>query len=311
MKLLHSLEPDLDEVRLGAVTIGNFDGVHHGHARILEELRRQADRVEGPAVVFTFSPHPVQILRPQETPTPLSWPTRKAELLAELGVDAMIAYPTDRKLLQLSPESFFTAIIVEQLSAKVLVEGPNFFFGKNRSGDIDLLKQLCRSAHVTLRVVEPLKTNGEVVSSSRLRQLIQTGEVGAARKMLTQPYRIRGTVSPGARRGATIGFPTANITALTTLCPAPGVYAGRAFLDQGRWDTAIHIGPNPTFNENELKVECHLLGFSDSLYGKPLEVEFLERLRDVCVFASVSQLQDQLARDVEQTKHVCARATAP
>ena len=214
MKLLHSLEPDLDEVRLGAVTIGNFDGVHHGHARILEELRRQADRVEGPAVVFTFSPHPVQILRPQETPTPLSWPTRKAELLAELGVDAMIAYPTDRKLLQLSPESFFTAIIVEQLSAKVLVEGPNFFFGKNRSGDIDLLKQLCRSAHVTLRVVEPLKTNGEVVSSSRLRQLIQTGEVGAARKMLTQPYRLPGCpprryhrVSHGEHHGAHYAMP--------------------------------------------------------------------------------------------------------
>ena len=310
MKLFHSLEPSPGEVRLGAITIGNFDGVHHGHARILRELRRQADRLNGPAVVFTFSPHPVQILRPQQTPPPLTWPERKSALLAELGVDAMIAYPTDRELLELSPEKFFQVIVHDQLAAKALVEGPNFCFGKGRSGDIDTLQHLCRDAQIDLHVVDPLLTNDSVVSSSRLRQLIQAGDVRHAQQLMTHPYRIQGTVVSGERRGATLGFPTANLAEISTLCPAPGVYAGRAFVNQTTWNTAIHIGTNPTFNEDELKIECHLLDFSESLYGESLEVEFLERLRDVFPFNSVAQLQDQLKQDVEQTRQVCSQFTS-
>ena len=305
MKLLHSLEPGLGEIRLGAITIGNFDGVHHGHARILRELRRQADRVHGPAVVFTFSPHPVQILRPQQTPPPLTWPERKSVLLAELGVDAMIAYPTDRKLLELSPQMFFQTIVHEELAARAVVEGPNFYFGKGRRGDINTLEQLCEGADVDLHVVEPLMTADGIVSSSRLRQLIQAGDVHRAQQLMTQPYRIQGTVIPGERRGATIGFPTANLDQVSTLCPAPGVYAGRAFVKQSTWDTAIHIGTNPTFQENELKIECHLLDFSESLYGQSLEIELLQRLREVVPFNSVRELQDQLNRDVDNTRKVC------
>ncbi|MEE3369075.1 MAG: bifunctional riboflavin kinase/FAD synthetase [Planctomycetota bacterium] len=309
MKLFHNLEPGLSELRLGAITIGNFDGVHHGHARILRELRRQADRVRGPAVVFTFSPHPVQILRPQQTPPPLTWPERKSVLLGELGVDAMIAYPTDRELLELSPKMFFQTIVHGELAAQALVEGPNFYFGKGRSGNIATLQQLCQESEVNLHIVEPLLAPDGVVSSSRLRQLIQTGDVQRARQLMTQPYRIQGTVVPGERRGATIGFPTANLDRVSTLCPAPGVYAGRTFINQSTWDTAIHIGNNPTFQEDEVKIECHLLDFSESLYGQSLEVEFLKRLRDVVPFNSVSELQEQLHRDVDNTRNVCREFT--
>lgn len=311
MKLFHSLESGLGGIRLGAITIGNFDGVHHGHARILKELRRQADRVHGPAVVFTFSPHPVQILRPQQTPPPLTWPERKSVLLAELGVDAMIAYPTDRELLELSPKMFFQTIIHDELAAQAIVEGPNFYFGKGRSGNIDTLQQLCQDAEIDLHVVEPLMESDGVVSSSRLRQLIQAGDVHRAQQLMTQPYRIQGTVVPGERRGASIGFPTANLDRVSTLCPAPGVYAGRTFINQSTWDTAIHIGTNPTFQEDEQKIECHLLDFSESLYGQSLEIEFLERLRDVVPFNSVRELQDQLHRDVKRTRELCKQFTAP
>ena len=144
----HALIRDLarlpSELRGGAVAIGNFDGVHLGHARIAERLIERAREVGGPAVVFTFDPHPVRILRPQEAPPPLTWTDRKAELLGELGVDAMIAYPTDEELLRLSPEEFFDGIVREPLAAQALVEGPNFNFGRGRAGTIDVLRRLCQ-----------------------------------------------------------------------------------------------------------------------------------------------------------------------
>jgi riboflavin kinase/FMN adenylyltransferase len=306
LKLLRSLDELTAEHRGGAVSIGNFDGVHRGHARIVERLLAQAKRVSGPSVVFTFDPHPVRILRPEFCPPPLTWTERKAELLAELGVDEMIAYPTDEALLLLSPEEFFERIVRRALDARAMVEGPNFYFGRGRAGDIDLLGQLCDSAGVSLEVVQPFEFGGEYVSSSRARKLIAEGNVKESAAMLTRPYRIRGMVTHGAGRGAKIGFPTANVSAIDTLLPAPGVYAGRATAGTLSRPAAINIGPNPTFGEQGLKVEAHLLDFHGPLYGEPIEVDFLARLRDIQKFSSIGELQEQLARDVERTRHIAA-----
>ena len=226
MKLLRTLDDVTDAVRHGAVTIGNFDGVHRGHARLLERLGDQARQVGGPAVVFTFDPHPIRLLRPEAAPPPLTWAERKAELLAELGVDVLLAYPTDEALLQLTPQEFFTRIVGQALQARAMVEGANFGFGCGRSGNIRTLAEFCAAAGVRLEVVEPVSDGAEAVSSSRVRQLLQAGDVAAARRMLTRPYRIRGLVTHGARRGATLGFPTANVEAVDTLVPGLGVYAG-------------------------------------------------------------------------------------
>ncbi len=226
MKLLRDLHDLPETVRGGAVAIGNFDGVHLGHARIVERLLAQAKAIGGPAVVFTFDPHPVRILRPEQAPPPLTWTDRKAELLAELGVDTTIAYPTDEALLRLAPAEFFQQIVTAALGAKAMVEGANFFFGHNRTGTIDVLRQLCESKNIALEVVEPVVIDGEAVSSSRVRKLISAGRVDEANRLLTGPYRIRGMVRHGAARGAKIGFPTANVDAIDTLLPGPGVYAG-------------------------------------------------------------------------------------
>jgi riboflavin kinase/FMN adenylyltransferase len=298
--IIRSLENPPADVRSGAVSIGNFDGVHRGHARIVNRLRQSAAQVGGPAVVFTFDPHPVRLLRPQAAPPPLTWTERKAELLSELGVDAMIAYPTDEELLQLTADAFFARIVRDRLDARAMVEGPNFYFGRGRSGNIQLLERLCKDAEVQLQVVEPLVEQGDYVSSSRVRQLIQCGDVQQAAELLTQPYRIRGLVTHGARRGAKLGFPTANVGAIDTLLPACGVYAGRAINGTNRWPAAIHIGPNPTFGERLSKVEVHLIGYSGNLYGQPLEVDFLARLRDIQPFDSVDALKQQLASDVQR-----------
>jgi len=296
--------PDLDDpmLRGGAVTIGNFDGVHRGHARIIQQLKALAREVGGPAVVFTFDPHPVRLLRPDAVPPPLTWTDRKADLLAELGVDTMIVYPTDEALLSLEPEAFFQQIVVQRLQARAMAEGPNFFFGRQRAGNISTLGTLCDAAEMRLEVVEPLKVAGEYVSSSRVRQMVAAGDVSAANQLLTSPYRIRGMVTHGAARGAKLGFPTANVDAIDTLLPAKGVYACQAICEEGSWPAAVNIGPNPTFGEDLLKVEVHLIGYAGSLYGKPLEVDFLQRLRDIRSFDSIEQLKLQLSRDVEAAR---------
>ncbi|HEV3025467.1 MAG TPA: riboflavin biosynthesis protein RibF [Pirellulales bacterium] len=308
MKLLRDLASLSDELRGGAVAIGNFDGVHLGHARIAERLIAQARQVGGPALVFTFDPHPVRLLRPALAPPPLTWTDRKAELLAALGVDAMIAYATDEALLALTDREFFDRVVRGSLAAKAMVEGPNFFFGRDRTGNIDVLRTFTAQARMTLEVVEPVFVDGEIVSSSRVRKLLSAGRVDDARRMLTQPYRIRGMVTHGAGRGARIGFATANVDAVDTLLPGVGVYAGLGLAQGRRWPAAINVGPNPTFGEHALKVEVHLIGFQGSLYGEPLEVDFLSRIRDVRPFGSVEELKSQLTRDVAAAKNVAEGA---
>lgn len=298
MKHLHRLEDFGSELHGGAVSIGNFDGVHRGHAAIIEQLRQQAARVSGPAVVLTFDPHPVRLLRPEVAPPPLTWARRKAELLGELGVDVLIAYPTDRALLELSAEQFFDRILVGHLRARAVVEGPNFQFGKGRQGDADLLARLCQNQGMTLEIVPPWRDGDELVSSSRVRTAIRAGDVAAAARMLTRPYRLRGMVIHGARRGVALGFPTANLDAIDTILPGPGVYAGHAFVRERSHKAAIHVGPLPTFSDLVHKVEVHLLDFSEEIYGEPIEVDFVRRLRDIVPFPSVADLREQLARDV-------------
>lgn len=306
MKILRSISDLPAAARSGAVSIGNFDGVHLGHARIVHRLVERARQIRGPAVIFTFDPHPVRLLRPEAAPPPLSWTERKAELLVDLGIDWMIAYPTDEQMLSLAPEAFFRMIVREKLDARVLLEGPNFRFGRNRAGDVDLLAELAKADRIELEIVEPYLLDGEIVSSSRVREAIRQGDVQFAARMLTVPYRIRGMVTHGAGRGAKIRFPTANVAAVDTLLPAEGVYAGRGWLEGQSWAAAINIGPNPTFGQQELKVEVHLIDFERAIYGRPLEVEFFARLRDTQPFGSVQELQDQLARDVETARRIAS-----
>lgn len=304
MQLFRDLEPLSSEYRHGALTIGNFDGVHLGHARIARQVRQRADEVGGPAVVFTFDPHPVRLLRPELAPPPLTWTRRKVELLGELGIDAVIAYPTTKDLLELTPNEFFDQIIVQKMAAMAMVEGPNFNFGKNRAGDTTTLAKLCNENGMQLDILAPFTREGETefVSSSRIRKLIAAGDVQAAREMLTQPYRMRGMVTHGAGRGASLGIPTANLEAIDTLVPEIGVYAGIAHRGNAMYAAAINIGPNPTFGEKARKIEVHLIGFQGSLYGEPLEVSFLSRLREVTTFPDVDALRKQLAIDIETTK---------
>ena len=266
--------------------------------------------------MFTFDPHPVRLLRPEQCPPPLTWTERKAELLAAQGVDWLVAYPTDEALLQLSAVDFFEQIVRSKLAAKAMVEGPNFFFGHNREGTVERLAELAKSAGMSLDVVQPVMIDGAIVSSSRVRELIRIGNVEEARALLSAPYRIRGMVTHGAGRGAKIGFPTANLSGVDTLLPALGVYAGRAWLSptspasravpgpEESYPAAINLGPSPTFGDAMIRVEVHLIRHNEALYGQPLEVDFLARLRDIRPFDSPAALVEQLRVDVEDVKRI-------
>jgi riboflavin kinase/FMN adenylyltransferase len=310
MHIIRHLDAFPAAARGGAVSIGNFDGVHRGHVQIVRQLLERAKSVGGPAIVFTFDPHPVRLLRPEQCPPPLTWTERKAQLLAAQGVDWIVAYPTDEALLQLSADEFFQQIVRNALAARALVEGPNFFFGHNREGNVERLGQLAAGAGISLDVVRPVEIDGAIVSSSRVRELIRKGDVQQANKLLSAPYRIRGMVTHGAGRGAKIGFPTANLGAIDTLLPAEGVYAGRAFAANELWPAAINLGSSPTFGDDTQRVEIHVVGLDEPLYGQPLEVDFLARLRDIRPFESPAALARQLHQDVEQVKQIAKTGDA-
>lgn len=286
----------------GAISVGNFDGVHRGHAKIIRRLVEVADRLNGPAIVFSFQPHPASVLRPESAPAVLTWLERKAELLGTLGVAALVAYPTDRQVLELEPAEFFHQMIAERLAARAVVEGPNFQFGRQRTGSIDTLATLCESTGITLDVVPPLIVGGRYVSSSRIRELIAEGRIREANELLLEPHRLRGRVVRGAQRGRTIGFPTANLESCDVLLPPLGVYAGRAMTDAGTWAAALNLGPNPTFDDQTTKFEVHLIDFDGDLYGSQIEVQLLEHIRDVRSFDGEHALVEQLTADVRAVR---------
>jgi riboflavin kinase/FMN adenylyltransferase len=297
------------ECRGGAVTVGNFDGVHRGHVALVAALRDQARAAGGPAVALTFDPHPLALLAPGRAAAPLTTLADRADLLHAAGADHVAVVRTTPELLAVEARAFLTRVLGEAFAAKAVVEGYNFRFGRGRAGDVDLLARWCRESGVALTVVRPHVRAGEAVSSSRVRMALESGDVAAAADMLGRPYRLRGMVGTGQRRGRTLGFPTANIDRPETLVPGDGVYAVRVTLEDGSvWPGAANVGPNPTFGEDARKVEAHLIGFDGDLYDRPLAVDFVGRLRGLQKFAGPDALVEQLRRDVAAAERVAGKA---
>ena len=284
----------------GVLTVGNFDGVHLGHQRMLEQLVALARQVGTRSIAVTFDPPPLTILAPDRVPPQLTTTPQKIELIRGLGVDEVIVYPASRALLSLTAEQFFEEVLVKQLGCLGLVEGPNFRFGKGRGGDVALLRDMCAQRQMPMRIVEACESEGTMVSSSEVRIAIGQGDVDRARSLLGRPYSISGTVVHGAQRGRLLGFPTANLDGIETLLPPPGVYAGRTAIDRVTYPVALNIGPNPTFGEDRLKVEAHLIGYTGDLYDREVTLEFVDRLRGVVKFSGVEALRTQLQHDIAE-----------
>ncbi len=315
-RLFRHLDDLPENLRHGVVMIGNFDGVHLGHRQLVESLVATARRESRPAVVFTFDPHPAHILRPDQVPPALTWLERKAELLLELGVDGVVAFPTDQEFLDMDAQSFFEKVIRQRLGAVAMVEGANFHFGRERFGDIGALCEWTTEAGIGLQIVEPVKVDGHMVSSTRIRQFLVEGKIAEANRLLGRPHRIRGTVVVGHKRGRTLGFPTANLLEIDTILPNEGTYAGEAWIpwksgDAGdaskKWPCAINLGACPTFDVAHRRFEAHLIDFDGDLYGEVLEVDFYDKLREIKRFESSDQLIEQMHRDIADTRRIVSQ----
>jgi len=286
-------------LRGGAVSVGNFDGVHRGHAALVAELRRQADELGRPAVVVTFDPHPLRLLAPERFMPLLTVPDERAELLIAAGAKAVVILATTADLLCMEPAAFLDALLVQALDAASVVEGFNFAFGRDRAGTTRTLTDWCERSGRRCTIV-PAKTtaSGAPVSSSRVRAALEAGDVAKTAGLLGRPYRLTGAVVAGEHRGAGLGFPTANLADIATVIPGGGVYAVRVFVGEEVYPGAANIGPNPTFGQSANKVEVHVIGFAGDLYDQLIAVEFLDRLRDTRPFASKDELMRQLRDDV-------------
>jgi riboflavin kinase / FMN adenylyltransferase len=312
VKIFRSIHDIAPEDRGGALAVGNFDGVHIGHASLVGRLVEKAREIAGPAVVLTFDPHPICLLRPELAQPPLTTIERRAELVSALGVDIVIAYPTDAALLALSPKEFFESICCAAIGARAMVEGPNFFFGKNRAGDVKLLAEMCDARDIALDVMAPFVAGEKMVSSSRVRSAIEEGDIARARDLLTAPFRVSGVVVRGDQRGRTLGFPTANLSKIKTLLPKPGVYAAEAVVDGKSWPAAVNIGTRPTFEDAKISVEAHLIGFDEDVYGECIDLDLIAWVREIRRFGKLEELKEQLNRDVaEVNRAVLLNASRP
>ena len=290
------------------VTIGNFDGVHLGHRRVLARAREIADERGLPVVAIIFDPHPMAVLRPEHAPTQLTTVVRRAELLTEAGADHVLALPFDREMAAWSPEEFEQRVLVDALHAEAVVVGANFRFGSKAAGDVAALAAFGDGHGFTAEGI-PLDGGPMVWSSTYVRTCLATGDVAGAAEALGHPYAVRGVVVQGDRRGRELGFPTANVpTDGLTAAPADGVYAGwLKRLDTGQtYPAAISVGTNPTFTGvRERRVESYVLDRTDlELYGVDVEVSFVDRLRGMVAFESVEKLVEQMRSDVNRAREL-------
>lgn len=273
---------------------------------MLDALKAMARRMSCHTVAVTFHPHPTTLLRPDHAPPLLTTIADRTALLHQAGIDQVVVLPVTAELLTMSAEQFFNRYVISEWNARGLVEGTNFRFGRDRLGGADLLRQLCQAAAVELQLTELLSQDAAEISSSRIRQLLTQGHVKAACELLGHGYTLRGIVQRGAGRGTGLGFPTANLHHISTLLPAFGVYAAETVVDGQRFVTAVNIGPNPTFGEQQVKVECFLDQYAGSLYQRELAVELIAEIRGLQSFDNATELVQQIARDVQDCRRVLA-----
>jgi riboflavin kinase/FMN adenylyltransferase len=302
------------------VTIGMYDGVHRGHQELIGAAVARARAMRRPCLLLTFDPHPAEVIRPGSHPAILTSMDRKAELVAELGVDAMCVLPFTPEFMRLSPETFTHTVLVEQLHAALVVVGENFTYGHKAAGNVGSLTVEGRRFGFTVegvQLAEDTSDDGDVtISSTYIRACVAAGDMVAAARALGRPHRVDGVVVRGDRRGRDMGFPTANVeTPPFTAIPADGVYAGylvtrdpRSGASRERFPAAISVGSNPTFQGSRRTVEAYVLDFDGDLYGEHVGVEFVQRLRAMAAFPDVDALLVAMTKDVTETRAVLGLA---
>jgi riboflavin kinase/FMN adenylyltransferase len=300
MQTLHSANDFRSGGRKVSVAIGTFDGVHLGHQQVIRQAVADARQHEGLAVVVTFDRHPNSIVAPDRVPPQIYSQPQKLRAIASLGADATLVIPFTREFSALPAEDFVRELVAQLAPVQSICVGSSFVFGRKRSGDVALLQRLGAELGFDVHGLAAVALDGEMVSSTRIREALRAGEINRASQMLGREYALAGVVTHGDEMGRKLGFPTANLDTRGLLTPPNGVYAAHASVGAVRHRAAVNIGLRPTLASAvpELRVEAHLLDLQGDLYGQEMELTFVVKLRDEQKFSSLEELRAQIARDV-------------
>lgn len=304
MQLIDSLEQARSLVKASVVTLGNFDGVHRGHVELLQKLKAKAKSYHCPSVVVTFEPHPMQVLHPErEFQRIFPW-SDQVEQMKRWGVDYFVRHPFTLEFSKLKPKEFLVDVLFKDLHPRALVVGYDFAFGSDRQGTLKSLQDVCAENAVEVEIIPPFEKDGLIVSSSKIREFIRRGEISRAEDFLDRPFYLKGKVISGDRRGRTIGFPTANLEVSWSLKPRVGVYLTQMKIKEAIYPAMTNVGWNPTVSDlqDRIKIESHILGFNQEIYGQDVVLTFVKFLREEKKFSSLQELKSQLEVDLQQAK---------
>jgi riboflavin kinase/FMN adenylyltransferase len=286
------------------LTIGNFDGIHLGHQGLFQKVRERARAIQGTSVVVTFNPHPAQILRPSKAPRQIVADENKARLIFQHGIEVVLSLPFSKEFAQLPAKSFIREVLLDTIGMKEIVIGYDYTFGRKREGNIHLLKEMGDQWDFRVHVHPPVTIRGQLVSSTRIRELITSGAMEEAKSLLGRPFSLSGRVIRGLGIGrSVVGYPTANLEPREKLLPQRGVYIIKAETPFGEFFGVTNVGFNPTFAGKHISVETYLFDFDRPLYDQNLIVHFLRRLRGEKTFAGAEALRAQIHKDVEQARN--------
>lgn len=307
MKLIDGIRHLTTPLGGSVLTIGNFDGVHLGHRVLLQRVVKLAKEAGVPSVVMTFEPHPVKVLHPDRHMTRIFDFEDQRKCLEEEGIDILVVEPFSREFSQVTAERYLNEWIFRPFSPRAVIVGYDFSFGAERKGSIEFLRLRALELGFDVEVIPPVKVDGELCSSTRIRQALDGGDLALANRLLGRLFYVEGLVERGAGRGRTIGIPTANLRTHAETLPAKGVYAVFATTRAGRYKAVVNIGSNPTFVPGgPVSVEAHLLDFSGDVYGERLKLEFVQRLRAERKFSGANELVAQIKLDIEKGREVLA-----
>lgn len=299
MKIIDGIENVKQKLPYPILTLGNFDGVHLGHQAIFRMLIERAKKMQGTSVVFTFVPHPLSVIAPERAPKLLTPYKEKIDLIKKCGIDAIVCVNFTKEFATLSAEDFVKNVLCEMLEIKEIFIGANYYFGKGRKGSPELLKSLGKKYGFKVTIIDEIKLNDTIFSSSKIRNLIAKGKVDEASRFLGRLYSVEGIVISGAKRGKSLlKTPTANLSTANELLPKDGVYAVTVELQGKTYGGATNIGCNPTFKDKKFSFETHILDFDGELLGRTLRVNFIKRIRDEIKFSGVDELSAQLKKDL-------------
>ena len=303
MHIVYDLNELIGPLRNPVLTIGNFDGVHKGHLALFDKVMERAKAINGQSVVMTFDPHPIKVMNPGNGPPLITPIEQKLELISKAGIDVIICLAFTPEFASMSAEDFVQDILMDRLGVREIVVGYDYTFGHMRQGDVSLLREMGDRLGFRVHLTGPIHLDDAVVSSTSIRELVQQGNLVDAKKFLGRDYQICGTVVKGKGRGGRLlGFPTANLKPVDELIPRRGVYAVTVRVDDKNYCGVANIGYNPTFGDDALSVETHLLDFSENIVGRMIKVKFIQRLRDEKTFGDVKELSDRITQDIEQAR---------